>query len=145
MSTFSGTPLDLLKLASDAAKQAYAPYSNFHVGAALMTSDGTIFIGCNVENASYGLCNCAERTAIFRAVCEGYKEFTKIAIVGPGDNLPYPCGACRQVLSEFCAPDCSVYVACSTHLDAHEEMTLGELLPKTFTFVPTDPHSRIHS
>ena len=137
MSTCRTTHQDLLKLASDAAKQAYAPYSNFHVGAALMSCDGMIFSGCNIENASYGLCNCAERTAVFKAICEGYREFIKIAVVGTGNNSPYPCGACRQVLSEFCAPSCRVYVACSNNLDSYEEMTLGELLPKTFTFVPT--------
>jgi len=128
------SPSELIQLAAETAEQAYAPYSNYRVGAALVTTEGVVFTGCNVENASYGLCNCAERTAVFTAVREGYKRFNEIAIVAPGDTPPYPCGACRQVLAEFCGPDCRIYVACSTNLTSHEEMSLGDLLPKAFSF-----------
>ena len=95
----------LLSLADEAAKKAYVPYSKFRVGAALLTKDGEVVQGCNVENSSYGLTNCAERTAVFAAVTQGHTEFTAIAIVQGDDalgNAPcYPCGACRQVLVEF--------------------------------------------
>lgn len=90
---------ELLRHASKARNLAYAPYSKFRVGAALLSKDGEIFTGCNVENASYGLTNCAERTAVFKAVSDGVTEFTAIAIAVPGGASP--CGACRQVLNEF--------------------------------------------
>ncbi len=90
---------ELLRHASKARNLAYAPYSKFRVGAALLAKDGEIFTGCNVENASYGLTNCAERTAVFKAVSDGVTEFTAIAIAVPGGASP--CGACRQVLNEF--------------------------------------------
>ncbi len=93
--------LELIEVAKNAAKLAYAPYSGFNVGAALLTKSGKIFTGCNVENASYGLTNCAERTAVFKAVSEGEQEFLEIAIFTNTDELFSPCGACRQVLSEF--------------------------------------------
>ena len=125
-------PEELLRLATDAADQAYAPYFNFHVGAALETEDGTIFTGCNVENASYGLTICGERNAIFAMVAAGHKRIVQIAIVAPGDTAPYPCGACRQVINEFAEPDCPVYVAPTNRIDVFETMTLGELLPKSF-------------
>lgn len=96
---------ELVQAAIEATKMAYVPYSNFYVGAALLTKDGKIFTGCNIENASYTPSNCAERTAIFKAVSEGHKEFTKIAVVGgPNRNLENycpPCGVCRQVIAEF--------------------------------------------
>ncbi len=95
------TDRELINLAKEAMTRAYAPYSKFHVGAALITDDGTVFTGCNVENASYGATNCAERTAIFKMVDAGYKHFTKIAIVSTKDDVTYPCGICRQVISEF--------------------------------------------
>ncbi len=91
----------LIKRAKDARKNAYAPYSGFKVGAALLTSDGSIYTGCNIENASYGLTNCAERTAVFKAVSEGEREFETIALVGDSEGPTTPCGACRQVLLEF--------------------------------------------
>ena len=92
----------LLDRAREARRHAYVPYSRFPVGAALLTADGAVFSGCNVENASYGLANCAERTAVFKAVSEGHTAFRAVAVVGPEDDLPCaPCGACRQVLSEF--------------------------------------------
>lgn len=127
-------PRKLLEAAKSAAAKAHAPYSKFHVGAALLTDRGTIFAGCNVENASYGLTNCAERTAIFTAVAAGEKKFAAIAIVADGDQKPYPCGACRQVLAEFCGADMPVYVASISDLGAFETMTLGALLPKSFKF-----------
>jgi len=91
----------LIAEAKMAREKAYAPYSNFKVGAAVLTIDGKIFTGCNVENSSYGLSICAERAAIFNAVSSGYKEFTKIAVVTDSDTPSSPCGACRQVIFEF--------------------------------------------
>jgi cytidine deaminase len=92
----------LMSAAVEAQQQAYAPYSKFRVGACVATPDGTLFTGCNVENASFGATNCAERTAIFKAVSQGYRTFDKIAIVGgDGSTKTYPCGICLQVLSEF--------------------------------------------
>ncbi len=100
-----GTARTLLDLARDARRNAYAPYSEFPVGAALLARDGRVFIGVNVENVSYGLGNCAERVAVGRAVAEGAREFTAIAVVGPEDDVACsPCGACRQVMHEF-APE----------------------------------------
>jgi cytidine deaminase len=92
----------LLARAIEARRHAYAPYSDFPVGAALLAHDGTVFTGCNVENASYGLCNCAERVAVGTAVAHGVRAFAAVAVVGPEDGMPCaPCGACRQVLYEF--------------------------------------------
>lgn len=91
----------LLEYADKAMEHAYAPYSGFKVGAALLCTDGTVFTGCNIENASYGVCNCAERTAVFKAVSEGYRDFSAIAIVSSGGGETFPCGVCRQVLAEF--------------------------------------------
>ena len=127
-------PRKLLKAAKAAAGKGHAPYSGFHVGAALWTSNGAIFTGCNVENASYGLTNCAERTAIFTAVAAGQKRFKAIAIVADGKQKPYPCGACRQVLAEFCGPDFPVIIATAKKPAAYEIVSLGALLPKTFRF-----------
>lgn len=97
----SVTDNELLEIADQAMKNAYAPYSKFSVGAALLCTDGTVFTGCNVENASYGAANCAERTAIFKAVSEGHRDFSAIAIVSSGGGETYPCGICRQVMAEF--------------------------------------------
>lgn len=91
----------LLELAEKAMENAYAPYSGFKVGAALLCADGTVFTGCNIENASYGAANCAERTAVFKAVSEGHRDFSAIAIVSSGGGETFPCGICRQVLAEF--------------------------------------------
>lgn len=124
--------IELLKAASEALENAYTPYSNYKVGAALLCADGTIVSGCNVENASYGLTNCAERTAIFKAVSSGKTNFVAIAIVGKGETPPYPCGACRQVMNEFCEKDFPVFVAVTAALDEHVSTTLGELLPNSF-------------
>ncbi|MCF7849233.1 MAG: cytidine deaminase [Kiritimatiellales bacterium] len=125
-------PIDLVKAAAEAAQKAYAPYSKFKVGAALLCADGTVFTGCNVENASYGLTNCAERTAVFSAVAAGNLEFEAIAIVAGGDAMPYPCGACRQVLAEFCDPHLTVHIASAGNPGVYETIRLGELLPHSF-------------
>lgn len=95
------TDRELIRRAQDAMQHAYVPYSHFRVGAALLTKDGGVFCGCNIENASYGATNCAERTAIFKAVSEGVREFEKIAIVASSGDYAPPCGICRQVLAEF--------------------------------------------
>ena len=125
-------PRQLIDQAIEASQQAHAPYSNYHVGAALLAEDGTVFKGCNVENASYGLTNCAERTAIFSAVVSGHKKFKAIAIVAGSDPVPYPCGACRQVLAEFCGPDTPVYIAPASAPDKMQTTSVGEILPFTF-------------
>ncbi len=126
------SPKKLLEAAARVMENAYAPYSKFKVGSALLTDDGAIVTGCNVENSSFGLTNCAERTALFTAVASGKTKFQAVAIVADGDQKPYPCGACRQVLSEFCSPGTPVYMASRGTLDAFETTTLGELLPKVF-------------
>ncbi len=95
---------ELLKKAEEAMENAYVPYSGFKVGAALLCKGGKVFLGCNVENSSYGASNCAERTAVFKAVSEGYRELEAIAIVSSSGEETFPCGICRQVLSEF-SPD----------------------------------------
>ena len=117
----------LLEMAIEARKNAYVPYSGYAVGAALETKDGHVFTGCNVENAAYGNTLCAERTALVKAVSEGYREFTKIAIAASG-SAPYPCGACRQSLYEF-VPDLEVFVTWDGHVD---RVPLAELLPYGF-------------
>jgi cytidine deaminase len=125
-------PEDLLKAAAAAAKKAYSPYSKYRVGAALLTSAGEIFTGCNVENASYGLTVCAERAAFCVAVSSGTHIFKAMAIVAGGSARPYPCGACRQVMAEFCNPDFKIYCATAHKLRNFEEFRLGTLLPKSF-------------
>ena len=124
----------LIKKAIEMLNFSYAPYSNFHVGAALLTSEGEIYTGCNIENAAYGPSNCAERTAIFKAVSEGKKEFEAIAVVGGKngkiENFCPPCGVCRQVLAEFCKKDFEIVLAKSTN--EYKIMTLEQLLPESF-------------
>jgi len=127
---------ELLMAAANAVENAYAPYSNFRVGSAVRTENGHVFAGCNVENASYGLSNCAERSAIFRAVSSGHASILGVAVVAATGTLPYPCGACRQVMSEFCPPSAPIYAARLDLLDEYEMITLGELLPKTFRLSP---------
>jgi cytidine deaminase len=122
-------PDELIETARQALGHAHAPYSGYRVGAALLCADGTVFTGCNVENASYGLTNCAERTAVFSAITAGQTTFSAIAIASCGDPAPFPCGACRQVLAEFCPPDFPVHVAFA---DGYTTMALGELLPHQF-------------
>lgn len=117
----------LLALAVSARERSYSPYSGYAVGAALLSSDGRIFQGCNIENASFGLTNCAERTAMFKAISEGATEFTTIAISAE-KSAPWPCGACRQVLNEF-APGIRVLVTWDGHV---EEAPLSQLLPHGF-------------
>ena len=127
------TSLDsLARAAIAAAERAYAPYSKFKVGAALLAEDGRVFTGCNVENASYGLTNCAERTAVFKAVSEGVTRFAAIAIAGGVGDVAMPCGACRQVLAEFCPPDAPVRCV-SLDGSIIKDFTVGELLPGVFS------------
>ncbi|MBR5420705.1 MAG: cytidine deaminase [Lachnospiraceae bacterium] len=124
----------LLGMAKAARSQAYAPYSGYRVGAALEAENGTIFTGCNVENASYGATCCAERTAIFKAVSEGIRRIKRIAIAGGTDeglNYAYPCGICRQVLREFCDPD-ELKIIVGTSDSDIKTYTLAELLPDSF-------------
>ncbi|HFK1426185.1 MULTISPECIES: cytidine deaminase [Bacillus cereus group] len=112
-------------------EKAYIPYSKFPVGAALVTKEGKIYTGCNIENASYGLCNCAERTAIFKAVSEGERDFSYLVITGETDGPNSPCGACRQVIAEFCDPKMPVLL---TNVKGDEkEVTVEQLLPGAFT------------
>ena len=125
---------ELISAAISARRNAYAPYSGYKVGAALLCSDGEIVTGCNVENASYGATNCAERTAVFKAVSEGKRNFSAIAIAGGiGENSDYafPCGVCRQVLREFCSPADFKVIICKSTED-YKEATLEELLPSSF-------------
>ena len=125
----------LINMALSARKCAYSPYSHYSVGAALLTSENRIFSGCNIENASYGATNCAERTAFFKAVSEGERSFKAIAITGgiSGEepmDFAYPCGVCRQVMLEFCGPDFRIIVAKSP--EDYKEFPLAELLPYGF-------------
>ena len=102
------TAKELLKKAHEAKEMAYVPYSGFQVGAALKTASGKVYTGCNIENSSFGATNCAERTAIFKAISEGEREFTEIAVVSSAGDITYPCGICRQVMAEF-MPDAKIY------------------------------------
>ena len=126
----------LMRAAREARKMAYAPYSRYQVGAALLCADGRVFTGCNVENAAFGPCNCAERTAIFKAVSEGVREFTAIAVTGGFEDAAEPddctpCGVCRQVMAEFCRPESFEIIMGRTD-DSLRTRTLGELLPESF-------------
>ncbi|MBQ2989186.1 MAG: cytidine deaminase [Clostridia bacterium] len=120
----------LLRAAMAARKFSYAPFSHFYVGAALLSTDGRIFTGCNIENSAYSPTLCAERCAVAKAVSEGVREFAAIAVVGPEDGETTPCGVCRQVLYEFC--DENLVVLCGGTDSHYTETTLGELLPKAF-------------
>lgn len=124
------TNKELLSIADKAMENAYAPYSKFHVGAALLCKDGTVFTGCNIENATYGATNCAERTAIFKAVSEGQRDFEAIAIVSSGGGETFPCGICRQVMAEF-APE--IKVVLRDEAGNEQIYPLVELLPKSFS------------
>ncbi len=128
------TNVELVKKAKEAAKCSYSPYSGFTVGAALLTKSGKVYLGCNIESASYSPTSCAERTAFFKAVSEGEREFLKIAIVG-GKGLDFadycpPCGVCRQVMKEFCGEAFTVILG--KNGEDVKELTLGELLPFGF-------------
>lgn len=127
---------ELVKEALAAREFAYTPYSKFNVGAALLCKNGRVFRGCNIESASYTPTNCAERTAFFKAVSEGEREFSAIAIVGgpagaPPADFCYPCGVCRQVMAEFCGRDFKVYIAKSE--SEIREYSLDEIIPFAFT------------
>lgn len=121
---------ELLKKAKEARKRAYVPYSQFAVGAALQATDGRIFSGCNIENASYGLTNCAERTALFKAISEGKTQFVALTVVTDTEEPVTPCGACRQVLIEFCPPDMPVILA--NYTGKQRVTTVSQLLPGAF-------------
>ena len=128
------TPEKLMELAKEAMKRAYAPYSHCKVGAALLCADGTVYQGCNIENAAYGPTNCAERTAVFKAVYDGHRDFAAIAVCGGVEGrikaLFPPCGVCRQVLREFCRDDFLVYL---TDGEGNlQTLTLAQLLPYSF-------------
>ena len=130
------TPLELVNLAIEAREHAYVPYSGFAVGAALLTKDGKVYQGCNIENSAFGPTNCAERTAFFTAVYQGERDFEAIAIVGgkegkPVSELCAPCGVCRQVMREFCKNDFKIYL--SKGDGDVLTYTLSDLLPLSFS------------
>ncbi|MFC6464432.1 cytidine deaminase [Marinilactibacillus sp. GCM10026970] len=120
----------LIQQADKMLDRAYVPYSHFPVGAALMTKEGKVYSGCNIENASFGLTNCAERTAIFKAVSEGERNFEYIVVTGDTDGPISPCGACRQVMSEFFAPETKVLLTNKKGME--QETTVKDLLPGAF-------------
>ena len=122
----------LLRVAMKAAKQSYSPYSRFPVGAALVTAKGEVFAGCNVENASFGLTICAERVALLKALSEGKRTFAVMAVVGGMGKAIRPCGACLQVLAEFCGSDFPLILASLDDHKQFEVVLLGDLLPQVF-------------
>ena len=122
---------DLLEIAAEAMLKAYAPYSGFSVGAALLADNGNVYRGCNIENASYGATICAERTAISAAVADGSRKFDKIAIVSSSGEYTFPCGICRQVMAEFMKEDGMVVLMEGDNI---KEFRLDELLPHSFSF-----------
>lgn len=126
----------LIKEANEAQKHAYVPYSNFPVGAALLTKDGKVYHGCNIENAAYGVTNCAERTALFKAISEGEKDFVMLAVIADTDRPVPPCGACRQVIAELCPKNMKVVL--TNRNREIKEITVAELLP--FAFSSEDLH-----
>lgn len=121
----------MLRMAQEARSRAYAPYSKFHVGACLKASSGAYYMGCNIENAAYTPTNCAERTAMFKAVYEGERDFDALAIIWDGEGFAVPCGVCRQVLVEFCHPD--MPIICANKDNVYKVASLGELLPAAFS------------
>ena len=128
------TPEQLVELAKDAMTRAYSPYSGYKVGAALLCADGSVYQGCNIENASYTPTVCAERTAVFKAVSEGKRDFIALAVCGGKNGViagPFPpCGVCRQVLREFCNDDFMIHIANS---QGFQTVTLAQLLPYSFS------------
>ena len=128
------TPEKLVELSKEAMQRAYAPYSGYQVGAALLCADGSVYLGCNIENASYTPTVCGERTAIFKAVSEGKREFTAIAICGGKNGVITgafpPCGVCRQVMREVCDDDFTVYLV---NAEGFDTVTLADLLPYSFS------------
>ncbi len=129
---------ELIQKAKKAQQNAYAPYSQFKVGAALLTNEEQIFLGCNIENSTFGATNCAERTAVFNAVCNGVREFKKLVIVSDSNTPVMPCGICRQVLFEF-SPDIEIISVGTT--GNIEQTTLPEIFPKGFRFNKTSRKS----
>ena len=130
------TPIELVNLAKEARAHAYVPYSGYAVGAALLCADGTVYQGCNIENASFSPTVCAERVAVFKAVYDGQRDFAAIAVVGgkAGEEITGlfpPCGVCRQVLREFCGLDFKLYLGKENN--EFVETTLGDLLPMSFS------------
>lgn len=124
---------ELAYSAREAVEAAYCPYSGYKVGAAVLTESGKIYSGCNIENSSYGASNCAERTALFKAVSEGHRKITAIAVfTEEGNDPPFPCGICRQVLSEFCTPETKIIIYDGERSVFNSD--LGELLPYSFKF-----------
>ena len=122
---------ELIDLAIETSKQAYVLYSHFPIGAVLVANDGSIYTGVNIENASFSLTNCGERTAIFKAVSEGQRDFSELIVYGETERPISPCGACRQVMVEFFKPDLKVTLVAKDKTTV--EMTVGELLPYSFT------------
>lgn len=127
------TDRELMQIAVEASENAYTPYSNFNVGAALECADGTIYTGCNVENGAYGSTICAERTALCKAISEGKREFTRIAIWANSQNFCMPCGACRQFMAEFFKSD--AIVMCGRSDGEFGRWTFNEVFPFTFDHV----------
>lgn len=123
---------ELIEVADAARGQAYVPYSHFHVGAALLDENNRLFTGCNIENASYGATNCAERTAIFKAISEGSRRIRRLAVVCDQDKPCMPCGICRQVISEFAGDDFELLAASPS--GEFKKYTMAELLPDAFRF-----------
>lgn len=119
---------ELLAMARAVREKAYAPYSNYQVGAALLAKSGRVYLGCNVENASFGMTMCAERNALGAAIAAGEREFVRLAVAGSGEVPAYPCGACRQVLAQF-APHLEIICTCGDNIECH---SLDELLPCNF-------------
>lgn len=129
--------VQLIEEAKKAREKAYVPYSKFGVGAALLTKDGKVYHGCNIENAAYSMCNCAERTALFKALSEGDREYQLLAVVADTERPCSPCGACRQVISELCPSTMKVVL---TNLKGDiQETTVADLLPGAFS--PEDLHA----
>lgn len=122
---------ELIDLAIETSKNAYVPYSHFPIGAVLVANDGSIYTGVNIENASFSMTNCGERTAIFKAVSEGQRDFSELIVYGETERPISPCGACRQVMVEFFKPDLKVTLVAKDKTTV--EMTVGELLPYSFT------------
>ena len=122
---------EVIDFATETSKKAYVPYSHFPIGAVLVAKDGSVYTGVNVENASFSLTNCGERTAIFKAVSEGQRDFSELIVYGQTEKPISPCGACRQVMVEFFKPDLKVTLVAKDKTTV--EMTVGELLPYSFT------------
>jgi cytidine deaminase len=121
----------LMDLAEEARAHSYSPYSHYAVGAALLCQDGSVYQGCNIENASYTPTICAERNAFFKAIFDGQRSFTAIAVIGSGETPAYPCGVCRQVMAEFCDGDFTIVTANRDRTVVFPQ-TLSELLPHSF-------------